>query len=1090
MRNLFISTAIAIVISTALSGCKPGVQGGDLPSSFEGITTLTAVSPTAVEMSWELNKRYEKYRIYQGLSSTPLKEETFQTSIVKGLSPASTYQFSVTAVDSSGVEKGQGVFTSVQTYSNFQGIRDIDLSLAGPTTVNVNWNSQGANVSYVIYQKVQTGAWNFNQPAYTVNGTGRFQVLNLAEGTPYCFYVVANYKDGTSEPALSTAAADAKSGCITTTSDLTGLPVVSANPALPGAYPWFQSLSGLPEMKTTIYDTDTNLAIATRNGNGAFRAVTPQTPGNHRYHAIVTQTIAGVEKKAKVDLTIKNTAGAKLTQTRIRVLDELYSVTPRLVSGGKGVQRIGAQVVKGDFNCDGIPDLAVSAPKSTPYVHPAHVSEMGAVVIYFGEKYTPQGELYPKYRLKTDVQPSASAVAPNPQLIYYPVDYSNFHFGSKLVAGNFNGDCKKYDPVTPTSSVHADCDTLTKAYAKDSGGNPDMTSLGYIYRCDDIAVAIDPTSGVNAADSKGGVFVLYGDPNTGIVSGSGSANYGKNETTCDPTSGTCRASRYAHTVSTVYHFGKSLGAGDINNDGFDDLLVGGTTQASATSNYGRVTVLRGSSQGLQPTSSSLANQDIQAESVLSTPVAMTSLGAANNSAAPNFAFSLTSVPHSRDCVTITAGTDYRETAPATNVAGFDYTKCADVAIGDPSRGSNRGSVVTCRANFSSAAATPALRRRISGWTCLEHWPNGLETGALYGYSVLGVDNQNGYPLTSPEATSVEMFGALFVGAPYASIADSGASGVNAGKVFGYYAIKSQSATGIQAVMGSGAHDIQAASAIPCNSTNTQNYDSTNSSSRCDHQVIYDAAPQANEHFGWSLGSGAITSLNSTELPKLLVAAPHRDVLGTSSTILDGGAVFIFKGDNSKLGINGTTRTCSGSTASSCTYNLSGGVNPFGPSIVYDKTATNYSNMGLGGLVGDDFQGLTTAREVDVVTSSPDNTLPVEANGSVAMFVANSGFPTTMSSASVLLTTNVSKEINYRFDQAKVIGDVNGDGYQDVIARIKVGSSKVETILFYGSSSGLITTPSPSTTPSGLGPKIIYSSGDKLLGGMPHSSWRS
>lgn len=1102
------------VISAALgtAGCfDPGVQGGEIPEKFAGVDTITPLSPTAVEILWKLDKRFVKYRVYKDSSSTPTVEETFQKTTVRGLSPESSYRFSVTGVDIDGKEEGVGGFRHVTTLTTFPGVRQADISLVGPTTVQLRWTLQHPSVVYQVYRKKENESWNLAAPQYEVQGTGTFQALNLAEGTFYCFYVVAKYADDTSEPELNSTRATANSACITTSSDLVGLPTLTANPVAPGGFPWFVASTGQDDMTIDIFDKATNLRVATRTGNGPFRTFTAQPSGYREYYGLISKTVGSTVKRAKTDIVIENPAGDELGGMLVRSLREIDGTYPRLVSDGKGVQRLGAQVARGDFNCDGVPDLAVSAPSATPYVHQDHVSGMGAVAVYYGEKYSPVGSISILHRLKTHdasgnlISPSIGASAPFPQLIYYPVDHSNFHFGTKLAVGNFNGDCKKFDPSPAGNTEVGSCEDLFVRFgAAASPTREDDMKL--IFKCDDLAVAINPSSGPTASNNLGGVFVIYGDGNSGLVSGSGARNYGINEPTCDPNSGTCRAGRYNHHTAGIYHFGKSLGVGDFNNDGFDDLAVGGTTEKTGpTRYYGRVTVLRGSSQGIFPTNSEYASAfDIEPDvtgarvvygtGVSGRPAADSMPNLADGINTENFAFSLAGVPNSRLCTNIkNTGTIVKfRTSTLPNANGFDFTKCADLVIGDPSRGNNRGSVVTCRAVLSTTETADYLtQRKITNWTCKEHWPEGLEEGARYGFSLLGVANQNGHPLIQiPAGSRAEVLGALFVGSPYAAVpdkatVDSGAGASGAGKVFGYYVIPSKKGQddqsqpgGIQWILGTsgGEHPVQSFMGIPCDRKNDL----------CENQVIYNSAPQANERFGWALGTASEISLEPNELPKLMVSAPYRDLPGDGRTITDGGAIFLFKGDQSVLDGNTQTRIESGACVGSDCYYFSGGINPFGPSLLYDKSVTSRSYLGIAPAVGDNFFGATgSSSETDIIVGSPDAAQPVEANGRVAVFQANAGFPPTSPLPTLALTHNVSKEINYRFEQAKIVGDVNGDGYADVMTRIKIGSTKVETVIYYGSADGLVTTPTPrpnpTIPPNGKEPKVISSANDTQLG---------
>ena len=106
---------------------------------------------------------------------------------------------------------------------------------------------------------------------------------------------------------------------------------------------------------------------------------------------------------------------------------------------------------------------------------------------------------------------------------------------------------------------------------------------------DDIAVGA-PGVAINGATNAGAVYVFNGTLDLAAIS---IFNQGSDGFTTDPESGD--------------RFGSSLIAGDYNNDGFDDLVIGVPNEDLGSNNQlidaGMITVLYGSNSGLSAPSS-------------------------------------------------------------------------------------------------------------------------------------------------------------------------------------------------------------------------------------------------------------------------------------------------------------------------------------------------------------------------------------------------------------------------------------------------------------------------------------------------------
>jgi hypothetical protein len=286
-------------------------------------------------------------------------------------------------------------------------------------------------------------------------------------------------------------------------------------------------------------------------------------------------------------------------------------------------------VAKGDFNGDGIGDLAIGAPNDPVGSGPAATPDAGTVTIVYGSS----GGL------------NATGTATTPPAQYFYLRFSvpspaGAHFGSALAAGDFNNDGYSDLAVGAPDALNSagqPVGLIDILYGGPSGivvnsdqiiQNPFINASGDRFGASlawgffngdsfgDLAVGIPnrdvkttlalPGSPAKVAVDAGAVAVYFGS-STGINANSAAVQFVQQNTQIPFDA----SANFGDTAESGDHFGTTLTAGTFNGDTYSDLAVGVPNEELPPSNIvdsGAVHIIYGSATGLSHTGTMIINE--------------------------------------------------------------------------------------------------------------------------------------------------------------------------------------------------------------------------------------------------------------------------------------------------------------------------------------------------------------------------------------------------------------------------------------------------------------------------------------------------
>jgi len=177
--------------SVAVSASTPAVPDATAPSTPSGLTA-SAASSSQIGLSWTAstdNVGVTGYRVYRG-GALLVSVGAVTTLQNTGLSPSTTYSYTVQAVDAAGNASGQSAAASATTPAATDTTApSVPTGLKGKavsgTQVNLSWNASTDNVGvagYTVY---------LNDAVLANTTTTSFQHTGLTPGTTYAYRVSA-----------------------------------------------------------------------------------------------------------------------------------------------------------------------------------------------------------------------------------------------------------------------------------------------------------------------------------------------------------------------------------------------------------------------------------------------------------------------------------------------------------------------------------------------------------------------------------------------------------------------------------------------------------------------------------------------------------------------------------------------------------------------------------------------------------------------------------------------------------------------------------------------------------------------------------
>jgi hypothetical protein len=570
-------------IFTTLTACSNGLQSGSTLSTFGGVTTGQAISPTSVKLTWTKNDSIKEYKIYNSLNSAPIATTALDYYTIENLLPDTNYVFKVIGSDGTSTF-GSDKEIQIKTWSRFQGITAVAVTTAG--VVELSWDYDFTPASYQVFYQKTTAPTALSTNTWAVpNVTSSLKkvvITGLDNSTKYYFIVHATYRENEKEITTKVIS--------TTTNTTFTTPIYVLDPISIGNLP---SLSLTP-VQDPKHSTPFFKSTVLWNGSPISDPLTGA--GNIVFSSTANLPIGKLDNLSlKVDYNDGNSFESMTIEglsTFIKGISP-YIEKPPIMSLGNGASYMGKVLAAGDFNCDGADDLAVGLPDMSIASIGMRNPKSGVVLIY----YSVLDSFTNRYSLRASPAPSWTPAQPgiDPQIITFDDLTQGANFGYSLSTGNLNGD---------RNGLH-DCSDLIV-------GAPS---------------SINPKS--NRAD--GSAFVFFGSTK-GLSAPSHLADVPENVATCngDPAAAICSAVRLYEDKSLIppaltggsalknlyssnswYRFGHAASfIGDFNGDGYDDIAIGApyapfdglisgySTQTGMIENVGAVFIYFGSKFGL------------------------------------------------------------------------------------------------------------------------------------------------------------------------------------------------------------------------------------------------------------------------------------------------------------------------------------------------------------------------------------------------------------------------------------------------------------------------------------------------------------
>ncbi|RME18452.1 MAG: hypothetical protein D6797_00440, partial [Bdellovibrio sp.] len=1081
-------TLLFILSLILLSSCKEGVKGGSVKKDFSGIDTITVLSPTAVQIDWTANENYSEYQVFGDYQTDPLTTGVFESAVIDGLTPGNTYTFKVVGIN--GTQKvGAHRELSVTMPQHFTGLSllttDID------NNVVLKWSYSDPVLEYWIFLKAEedptaANTNNWATPDYTTTQQEiTIPLTDLKPSTTYHFIVHAKYREGEfhyttpiktyKTPSIVPELVDyslvpisigpTPFANITTTSDPNYPSTNYTSQLFVNNSPVSNPLKG----SGTLYFSG-NLGLS----RGFVENISIQVKYDDGNGLTETQTIT-TEKGSSNPL-----------KTYIKDQSPILDLPPESISSN-GAAFLGEAIAKGDFNCDGYDDLAIGMPQASLAQFGVHNAKAGAIVVYYS--YSPDGGI--TYTLKTSGTPSLNPTkkGEDPQVI----TFDDLNLGAAF------------------------------GFSMDGGGNINGDKKG-THECEDLVVGAPFAVGkLNNTRRVGSAFVFFGSP-YGLNAPKRMADFQENTSTCDGAieNATCSAVRlwpdetnpglFLNANGTSFkdthlsnneeiQFGAAVSfIGDFNADGYDDIAIGAPNapfdgqvdpSASPTSdtgyyrNVGYVALYFGSPNGLAPvdpdgldtgTTYTGTRSHMFLKVFPPIPEENMKFGASidggvdvdgnylvkNGSTfvggsdmvigAPGFEYT---DPASSPVSNVVASPVFAESGwwfPTGNsglspspygfsVGGTSATGAAFLYFGRKATGATgTGESWSTFYNCSKRNIAPvSTTDHYSCFTTSSHYrilfprdsqsTNFGSTVALLGLpSYRDPTTNNPYspaPSNLNQDPNGDLLGDIVV---VASDANNG-SNTKAGAIWLFYGNLNQN-------FESQPFDNADGDNNPANDYNTlsscndfsQTNPTTTDLKNCSPTRIISTAVSSNAQMGYFAESIDTGDLNDDGLTDVLIGAPfYSDASNTHQ-----GSVFAFTGNGKGLS----------------------------PSTVFSDGITGDADDQFGSAVAIGMQEASgTSFPVFVAVGSPyDETQRNGGGGTLLYWASFSGIE---SAPDTRIDDSLATFQDYGYHLTRVVGDINGDGYDDAVTRMKrrdaSGNISYDAVVFFGSPEGLITT---------------------------------